>query len=464
MFTRQWKTRALEHSREAVRRRNRDLSTLRDAAEYDAMHDALTGLANRRALEKELELRHRRFMDQGDGLAVMQIDLDRFKEVNDTMGHAAGDAVLNHVGEVLRQALRGHDFIARVGGDEFVVLAKSGDREALEKVAGRLVEELGKPISFQDMHCPISASIGIDIMARCADDVAPDAGRLLANADIALYRAKDRGRRGYAFFTEKMRSEVEEARALGDDLVRGIEAGEFFPVYQPQVRTGSRSVHGVEALARWQHPTRGEIAPWIFLPIAEQVGMTEAIDAAILARALDDLVAWDAAGLHVPHLSVNVSARRLADPSLLRTLDALDIPQGRVSFEVLETVLTDRIDDALREKGIEIEVDDFGTGHASLLALMSLRPNRLKIARELVDPITKSEEHRAVLASVLEIARALDTEVTAEGVETEEHAVLLEGMGCHVMQGYYFARPMPRDAAAALMADMAKASQASAVA
>ena len=456
------RTEQLEESRRIVRSRNRDLISLRNAAERDALHDPLTGLANRRYLERELEDRCARVTGDGDGLAVLHIDLDRFKIINDTLGHPAGDFVLTHVANVLRQELRGHDFIARTGGDEFVVLVGSdGDLQSLSGVARRLVETLEIPIEYEGAPCHFGASIGIETVCESTTTPEKEAVRLLANSDIALFRAKKFGRSRYEFFTDRMRAEVEESTSLSGDLMRGLTRGEFFPVYQPQICAGSRLVHGVEALARWRHPEKGEIPPFIFLPIAERLGVTQAIDSAILTQSLTDFAAWEAAGLVVPHLSVNVSAWRLSDPELLTSLEALDIPAGRLSFEVLETVLTDRIDDTLRhtldsldEKGIDIEVDDFGTGHASMVALLSLRPKRLKIARELVDPIIASADHKAILASILEIARSLETQVIAEGVETEEHALILEEMGCEVMQGYHFCRPAPADVVAEKIAEL----------
>jgi len=459
------KTGALEAAHETLDRRNHDLATMRDAAEHDALHDTLTGLANRRYLRRELVERCERVAEPGGGFSVLRIDLDRFKEINDTLGHAAGDGVLVHVAAVLRSCLRENDVAARIGGDEFVVLTSgSDDRETLTEIASRIVGMLSEPVECAGAMCSFDISIGIEAGAACDDGSPLDPELMLSNADIALFSAREKGRNRFEFFTEAMRAGVEESRALGDDLIRAVANDEFFPVYQVQVVSGDRSVHGVEALARWRHPEKGEIAPWLFLPVAARLGITEDIDEAILRQALVDFAGWREAGLDVPNLSVNVSARRLADPELIPRLRAMDIPAGCVSFEVLESVLADRMDDTLRftldaidEMGIAIEVDDFGTGHASLLALLSLRPDRLKIARELIDPAPTSAEHRAILESIMQIARSLDTEVVAEGIETEAHARLVEEIGAQQMQGFHFCRPVPAPEAARRIAEIAAA-------
>jgi len=459
------KTGALETAQNEVKQRTRQLAAMCDVVKHDAMHDALTGLANRRHLRRELAERCENIDESESGLALFQIDLDSFKDINDTLGHEAGDHVLVNVATVLRQCLRDNDFIARTGGDEFVIVTGDcADHETLDTIAGRLIEALAKPVDYNGALCSPSVSIGIETYLKALEGRPLDVDTILSNADIALYRAKEKGRNRSEFFNEAMRVEVEESRSLGDDIIRAIERDEFFPVYQVQVAAGGRGVHGVEALARWQHPEKGEIAPWRFLPVAARLGITDDIDDAILRHSLNDVAAWRAAGLDVPNLSVNVSARRLADPDLIPRLRDMAIPPGTVSFEVLESVFADRMDDALRftldsldEMGIAIEVDDFGTGHASLLALLSLRPDRLKIARELIDPAPTSSEHRAVLESIMQIARALDTEVVAEGIETEEHAVLSEDIGVDILQGFHFCRPLRENEAAERIVAIAQA-------
>lgn len=428
---------------------NAELERLRLMAEHDSLHDPLTGLANRRYLEREMEERQAGGRDSLFGMGVLHIDLDRFKQINDTLGHAAGDYVLTHVAGVLRESTRSDDFICRFGGDEFVVLTDSdGNRRSLEALATRIIEELSQPVFFNDEACHFGASIGIDV----GTGRRVDPRRLLVNADIALYYAKESGRGQYAFFNPSLRGEVERARVLSDDILLAVAREEFFPVYQPQVDASTHKLKGVEVLARWRHPDKGEISPAVFLPVADKLGITPAIDHMILCKALEDLATWDAAGFYVPRISVNVSAKRLRDKNLIASLAALDIPKGRLSFEILETVFADTINDTMRytldnliDAGIDIEIDDFGTGHASLLSLLSLAPTRAKIAREFVSELPGSKWHLKLVRYIVELAHSLNIEVIAEGVETLEQAEALRKLGCGRLQGYAFSKPIPAD-------------------
>ncbi|MEL6979042.1 MAG: EAL domain-containing protein [Pseudomonadota bacterium] len=441
-------------ARNEVEARNEALEALRSAAEHDALHDGLTGLSNRRGFERRIEALSAAARGANGGVALLHIDLDRFKEINDTLGHAAGDEVLRHVGRVLREEAGPTDVVARIGGDEFILARKSdGRRDALSDLAARIIDRLSRPVSLSGESCQFGASIGIGIGIVCEAGEELDASRLMANADIALYRAKELGRGRYEFFSEDLRDSLESQKSLSDDLILGLERSEFFPYYQPQVDPTSGRLVSVEALARWRHPERGVLGPATFLPIAARLKLTDQIDRAIQNQALKDLAHWDEIGVHVPKLSLNVSSDRLRDPELLELARSGATPRGRVAFELLETMFSDQLDeparfavDALQEAGIAIEIDDFGTGHASLLALVSLSPARLKIARELAQPALVSPQHRALVQSVCEIARSLEIGVTAEGVETEAQRVALAELGCDRMQGFFFARPMPADA------------------
>ncbi len=450
----------LEQARDAVEARNRELVSLRNAAEHDALHDELTGLANRRGFEREIERLAKARHAPGNGVAILHIDLDRFKEINDTLGHAAGDAVLRHVGETLRGLTRSDDFVARIGGDEFVVARVcDGDRRSLSEFAERVVARLSEPVEMEGSLCQFGASVGIEVGVSYAPGGDLDPSRLIANADIALYHAKERGRGRVEFFSEALRAAVEQSKALSDDMALGLGRGEFVAVYQPQIDVTDGGLHGVEALARWRHPERGELAPGVFLPIAERLRKTADVDHVIQQQALRDLEAWDALGLRVPRLSINVSSQRLRDAAFTDVLMRAPHARGRVSVEVLETIFTDTIDDALQmtidnlfDGGISVEIDDFGTGHASLLSLLSLKPARLKIARELVAPLPDSADHVNLARSICDIARSLGVGVIAEGVETAAQRDALVELGCTVMQGYFFARPMTREALAANLA------------
>ena len=272
---------------------------------------------------------------------------------------------------------------------------------------------------------------------------------LLVNADMALYRAKDRGRNRYEFFTPALQEELESNKRIADDILRGIEAREFVPYYQPVIDARTLEVVGAEALVRWMHPASGVLTPDRFLKVAEDLDVVAALDRAMLEAVLADLDIWHGDGLRLQSVSVNVSFRRLNDENLVSSLRQLGIKPGTISFEFLESIFLDELDDqvawnidAIKEMGVAIDVDDFGTGHTSFVSLLKLSPRRLKIDRQLVSPITESVEQQRLVKSIIEIGRTLGIRVVAEGVETPEQAASLRDMGCDYLQGYLFARPM----------------------
>jgi diguanylate cyclase (GGDEF)-like protein len=312
---------------EMTEARNRDLETAQKRIEYNALHDSLTGLANRRYLDDMLNEHASKFQRGEEVAGLLHIDLDRFKQINDTLGHAAGDAMLVHAAQVLRRNTRPGDFVARVGGDEFVVLClrPTGDEEGntryLASLANRIIDEMQQPVGYEGHECRFGVSIGI---ASDADSMA-DPRRLLVNADIALYRAKSRGRNRYQFFNDALQAEITSTKRIADEILSGIERGEFIAHYQPQFDASTLEVVGVEALARWRHPTQGLLPPAAFMKIAEELNVVDTIDRMILEQTLLDLAAWRAAGLPIPKASVNVSARRLRDEELIRGLRGLNI-------------------------------------------------------------------------------------------------------------------------------------------
>jgi diguanylate cyclase (GGDEF)-like protein len=379
-------------------------------------------------------------------LTLLHIDLDRFKQINDTRGHSAGDAVLVHMADMLRSQFRRNDLVARIGGDEFVILLSPSPPPAvLQGIVDRLINLAREPIYWQGHECRCGISIGI---AEASGDFDPK--QLLVNADIALYRAKNTGRNCAVYFTGRLQSEVIAKKECADDILKGLERSEFLPFYQPIVCAKSYDIASVEALARWQHPVRGLLTPDKFLAVASEFNAVGAIDGTILEQAIEHMKVWDAAGLNIPKISVNVSARRLGSDTLLESLKALPIQAGRISFELLESIFLDDDDDVntkniegLKNLGIGIDVDDFGTGHASIIGLVRLNPNRMKIDRQLTRHIVESPTQRRLVKSLIEIGLSQNIEVCAEGVETAEHARILADLGCDYLQGYYFAKPMP---------------------
>jgi diguanylate cyclase (GGDEF)-like protein/PAS domain S-box-containing protein len=424
------------------------LLTINAAFRHQALHDPLTGLGNRRYLDGALEHAAARCANSGQTLALLHVDLDRFKQINDSLGHAAGDHVLVHVAQLLKSLTRGEDEIARVGGDEFIVACVTdGERKSLIDLASRFLKVLREPIPFSNHLCRSSASIGI----AAASGAQIDPKALMVNADIALYRAKGSGRNRYEFFTEELQLELVNTKRMADDILRGLENQEFLPFYQPQFDAATLDIVGVEALTRWRHPKYGIMQPASFLRIAQDLHVIADIDRMLLDHALKDLKRWREMGLGIPKISMNLSSSRLRDPDLVASLRELSLPRGALAIEILESVFLDDVGHdeqimrnilGMKELGIGIEIDDFGTGHASITSLIKLKPDRLKIDRQIIEPITRSERQKNLVKAIIEIGLSQDIAVTAEGVEDREQINLLRQMGCTILQGFYFARAL----------------------
>ena len=439
----------LKHANALTEARNAELEQTKARIEHNALHDSLTGLPNRRYLDEVLSDHASKFVESAETAALLQIDLDRFKQINDTLGHVAGDAMLVHAADILASTVDAGDFVARIGGDEFVIVRRwrngEGSVRAMAKLAERVIDRMQQPVIFEGHECRVGVSIGI---ATDMDSLA-DPTRLLVNADIALYRAKARGRNRHQFFNDALQAEIITTKRVADDILSGLEQNQFVAHYQPQFDAETLEVIGVEALARWNHPTEGMLAPAAFMKIAEELNVVATIDRVILEQTLVDFHRWEEMGLGIPKASVNVSARRLHDDELIRNLRQMNIRPGAIAFELVESIFLDENDelitwnvDQIKDLGIDIEIDDFGTGYASIVSLMKLKPRRLKIDRQLVMPIVHSAGQRHLVGSIIDIGRSLGIEVLGEGVETMEHATVLRDLGCNALQGYAFARPM----------------------
>ncbi|MCO6184842.1 bifunctional diguanylate cyclase/phosphodiesterase [Rhizobium sp. L1K21] len=437
-----------EGAKELAEARNAELLEAKSRLEVSALHDWLTGLPNRRYLDDILAQYCSNLGENGGSIAVLHIDLDLFKQINDSMGHVAGDAMLMHVAKLLVDSANSDDFVARVGGDEFIIVRTiDNDVESLSAFAATLIEDICQPVPYDGKLCRFGACVGIVVEGA----ESARAENLLINSDAALYRAKSRGRNRYEFFDEELRSYLEARTRLSEDLLRGIENKEFIAYYQPQFDARTRKIIGLEALVRWSHPVQGVIGPGEFLPVAEELGAVDLIDMAVLDCAVADIEAWKRAGLTVPKISVNVSAKRISDNELIESLLAMNLPKGLITFELVESIFLDETDANLednirqiKDMGIDIEIDDFGTGHASIVSLLKLSPKRLKIDRQFIYPMLRSKENTKLVESIIEIGKTLNIEVIAEGVETMEQAALLQKLGCDALQGFVFARPQAK--------------------
>ncbi len=423
-----------------------------------ASTDSLTGLVNRGAFTEALAERLAQARRDGAGLALFVIDLDRFKHLNDTLGHEAGDLLLAEVGERLRRTAGPGELVARLGGDEFAIIAKAGD---LARRAEQLVSILAQPHDIYGRSIAPGASIGI---AQFPQDAA-DAADLQRFADLALYRVKTRGGRRWSAFDAELRAENERRRTLEAELRRAIPAGEIQPWFQPIVDAADGRIVGVEVLARWRHPEQGLLSPAAFVPIAEELGLIGRIDEAVFEAACQRAAPWVARGL-IEHVSCNVSPRDLLDPAfsrkLIKRLAQTDLPATALSVEITETfllqdlALSRRHIERLAAKGVTIALDDFGTGYSNLRALMHLPIQTVKLDRSLINDVARDARVSRLVGSMLHAARALGVSIVAEGVEDEAQAVFLRAAGCDRMQGYLFAKPMPAaDLEARLEADVA---------
>lgn len=423
-----------------------ELRRTQEETRYRSLHDALTGLPNRRYFDEMVApLMDSPVLDR----CLVRIDLDFFKAVNDSFGHAAGDHVLCVVADIMREHCEEDDFPARVGGDEFLIFMAAGKTEAdADQLCHRLRSEIQRDIPFESSVLRVGASFGIASSAVSF----VDPKEILVSADAALYKSKDDGRNRITLYTPELHSSVQEARRLAIELEIAIEQEDFEPWFQPQFDAVTGALVGVEALARWNHPKHGILQPWRFMPNIEKLSLTEEMDSIIYRKGLQTLERLNKAGLAIPRMSFNVSNRQIENPVLGSIADGFDLGGAQITLEILESVVVEEMSDeklgnlfALRELGFGLELDDFGSGHASIAGLLKLRPDVIKIDKMLVQPVVESTVAQELIASIVDIGRALGVYVTAEGAETREHVDILRGCGCKYLQGYYMSRPIPAD-------------------
>ena len=413
-----------------------------------AHYDALTELPNRALLAERGQEAIRRAQASGTPLAVMFLDLDNFKHVNDSLGHRVGDALLVAMAGRLRDAVRERDTVARLGGDEFVLLLPGANAQGAARVAAKMQEAARQPVQVGRHELCVAPSMGIALFPEHGSDFET----LIQSADTAMYRAKADGRNVFRFFTPQMQAESARALQLTNALRRALERGQLSLHYQPQVSIATGAVCSVEALLRWSHPELGAIEPAEFIPIAEDSGQILQIGEWVLRTALAQLRAWHVAGLPRLTMAVNLSAVQFRQPQLLELVDRLlaesGMPAHMLELELTENVAVDdphaaiATMDQLHAKGVRLSMDDFGTGYSSLNHLKRFRIYRLKIDRSFVRDLDHDGNDRAIVSAIIRMAQALGMRTTAEGVETADQLAFLREQGCDEAQGYYFSRPL----------------------
>ncbi len=415
-----------------------------------AHYDALTNLPNRTLLVERLESAIASAERSSKKLAVLFLDLDRFKNINDSLGHFAGDLLLQAVAKRLQRCVRATDTVARLGGDEFVVIL-TGIKSAGDAahVAQKMLESMMEPVPIEGKEIVTSPSIGISVY--------PEDGRshtaLIKNADAAMYHAKDQGRGNFQFFTENMNTKALEQLSFESDLKMAMKRGEFFLHYQPQVDLSSGKIVGIEALLRWLHPDRGPVPPAVFIPIAEECGAIAAIGEWVIRAACRQNKAWLDAGLSAVPVAVNLSAIQFRQKNIVGTiagiLEETGLPPRLLELEMTEGIIMHDADStiktlrAIKDIGLRLSIDDFGTGYSSLSYLKRFPIDKLKIDRSFVGDIAASSDDAAIIRTIITMGHSLRLTVIAEGVETAEQVAFLKQEGCDQIQGYYCGRPVP---------------------
>jgi len=424
-----------------------------DKIAHMAHHDPLTGLANRVLLRSEIDAALKRARRLDEEFALLLVDLDRFKAVNDTLGHPVGDALLREVAQRLKSCVRETDTVARLGGDEFAIIQTLVEgRDSIEVLGRRIVERVSAPYTIEGHRVTIGTSIGI---ARSGDSA--DIEELFQNADVALYRVKTGGRNNYCVFELALDVEAQARRKLEAELRVAIERDEFEIHYQPLFNLGTSQVAGVEALLRWNHPLRGRVSPAEFMPLAEEVGLMAAIDTWVLENATAEAARWPRAVRIAVNLSPAKFKRRNLVEAVQHALSASRLAPQRLELEISERIPL-REDDgsvaalrALRALGVRIALDDFGTGSTSLADLRAFRFDNIKIDQSFVAEMEARPECAAIVAAIAGLGQSLGSDTTAEGVETTTQAQLARAAGCTQAQGYLYSRPLTASAIAALL-------------
>ena len=446
-----------------------DITVRKQAEErlqFLANHDPLTRLPNRSSLISRLEQAIVEMSGEPGPLAVMFIDLDRFKLINDSFGHQSGDELLREIAIRLANSVGERGLLARQGGDEFtLLLTRFADQSELAGLAEEILAVLGRGLRLEEHEVCVTGSIGISVFPNDGTD----ARSLLKNADVAMYRAKDAGKNTYQFFDAEMNTQTFERLLLENGMRQALERGEFELHYQPQLNAASRDMSGVEVLIRWRHPQLGLIPPLRFIPLAEETGLIKPIGDWVLQEACRQLKAWDQAGLYVPRVAVNLSARQFEQSTLVdnvaRALQTAGLEASRLELEITESMIMQNPVETvhqlgeLKALGVWLSIDDFGTGYSSLSHLKRFPLDTLKIDRSFVDGLPGDEDSVAIAEAILAMSRKLKFSVVAEGVENAAQADFLELKGCTLLQGYHFGKPVPATEFPALAAQLSQSAR-----
>jgi len=420
--------------------------------QYLATHDGLTALPNRVMFSQLLNSAIQSARRYERKFAVLFVDLDRFKLINDTLGHGAGDQLLQEVAMRFTECLRESDIVARLGGDEFVVLVQEvSETEQVATVARKILSAAIKPVVIAGQECRVTASVGISMYP--AD--AKDEQSLMKNADIAMYFAKEEGKNSFQFYSENIKTQSLERLTLETSLRRALERNEFFLHYQAKLDFKTNQITGVEALLRWQHPDLGLVSPMQFIPIAEETGLIVPIGRWVLQTACAQNVSWQREGLPNVCMAVNLSARQFADEDFLKDISAA-LEHSGMKPELLELELTEsmvmqsperatKLLAAVKQLGVRIAIDDFGMGYSSLAQIKRFPIDTLKVDRSFIRDLAGNAEDRAITEAIIAMGKTLSLTVVAEGVETQEQQTFLLNHACDAMQGYYFSRPVPQE-------------------
>lgn len=424
-----------------------------DTINFQAYHDLLTNLPNRALLRDRLSLAISQAKREEEMLAVMFLDLDRFKNINDSLGHMLGDELLQQVSSRLKSCIREGDTLARFGGDEFTLLLPkiAGGKEDVSKIAEKINQVLKDPFVIENNELYVSASIGIAIYPRDGTDM----DSLIKHADIAMYNVKDTGKNNYRFYSTDMTTPYFQNLSLETGIRKALENDEFHLMFQPQINIKTGEIVGVEALLRWDHPEHGEITPAEFIPFAEETGMIVEIGHWALRDACAQLKQWRDNGLPEIRMSINMSARQLAEKTIVKHISGLlrdyGIPGHCLEIEITENTIMSDMDSvihklkALSKKGVSIAIDDFGTGYSSLSYLHKLPIHTLKIDRAFIKEVNMKHAGNSIITTIVAMARGLNLNVIAEGVETQQQLDYLLGIGCSEAQGFLFGKPLTSD-------------------